>query len=778
MKAWFSGVVMALAPLVYLLVGALAVGEPFSWAFATRQAIFYGVLVGVFWAVRRLKSGLWVSLGLGLLAGVGYSLTTDTLAAWGLVLAWFVFLFFLARGAKWGTVGFLAFAAGFVPVAVGQVESHFSEEEFFGALQGVMLAGFWLLTWLMGRRFRPQGEGARTGSVSARWVGGVFVGVMLVMGWVVHAYQHSFYPPHAPTFPGLTEANPFMCGSVPGSAETYDGEAVFRQYLAQIEALPVKGTPEWGMLALGTRTPAWADAFRTGLLDEAWRGTFTGPANSVKSVQLDAAIRAYYFARVREAFPALFSPADETEIRAWFAAINHRALTVEWVDWMYALAFSKWPEGLYENQENGTGLLAILEKEGLAAPELEKENLAYLNKNLRGWQTRFHNTDDAYLYQAIWFFDAYFQALYQAPETSLKQQQAFEWLLLQALPDGSALTYNHPLALNPAGVAYLGATLTGDPPLLWLAGRSVEGLVTGSGAAYPVTGVDAPLAFTGTSPTQGSCLLYSDSGLPNQFGPLAPDKIVFREGWERDSMYLLLNLRFTGWHRYKGTNTISLVYQDTPLAADMLEGKLVSWLPLGRQHFRDKRIPRENLNGFVIGRTGMSAALYGISGLGGPWAQDPPYYATVARFEPGADEEVSVTKMENWRGWTQTREVHFSHAGPVVVVDQAEGPQGVPAGVVWHMLGTQTEATRFALPGGGEFVMLPMSEGQVFAEEEARAEETGVQVWFMPTAANGSLQVAGVFLPSEWAGASVRFEAGGVTIEAGGMVMRVRVGEN
>jgi hypothetical protein len=31
---------------------------------------------------------------------------------------------------------------------------------------------------------------------------------------------------------------------------------------------------------------------------------------------------------------------------------------------------SQWPEGPYENQENGAGLLALLEAEGLADPAL------------------------------------------------------------------------------------------------------------------------------------------------------------------------------------------------------------------------------------------------------------------------------------------------------------------------------------------------------------------------------------------------------------------------
>ena len=72
-------------------------------------------------------------------------------------------------------------------------------------------------------------------------------------------------------------------------------------------------------------------------------------------------------------------------------------------------------------------------------------------------------------------------------------------------------------------------------------------------------GAERPLDLAGESPHVGSCLLYGDSGLPTQVGPLAPDKIVFRDGWTPGAAYLLLNLRFSGWHRYKATNTITLL---------------------------------------------------------------------------------------------------------------------------------------------------------------------------------------------------------------------------
>ena len=141
-----------------------------------------------------------------------------------------------------------------------------------------------------------------------------------------------------------------------------------------------------------------------------------------------------------------------------FAAINRRALTPEWVDWAYALAFSKWPDGPYENQENGAGLLAVLEAAGLGDPVLSARNRAYLDSDPRGWAARFHNTDDAYFYQSHWLNNAVFQALYASGRVSeYYRRQSFELLLQQALPDGAPLAYNlsgRPWAI---GAYYLGA---------------------------------------------------------------------------------------------------------------------------------------------------------------------------------------------------------------------------------------------------------------------------------------------------------------------------------
>ena len=259
---------------------------------------------------------------------------------------------------------------------------------------------------------------------------------------------------------------------------------------------------------------------------------------------------------------------------------------------MYSLALGRWPKGPYENQESGAGLLAVLTSTGLADPDLVSDNRSYLEQNPRGWLARFRNTDDAILYQPEWLVNALFQASYTGGPVERNRILAFQWLLLQALPDGRMPQYNHPGDPSLAGVAYMAAAQLADPSYVWLAGRALDYAKAQGKDIYAQPGAEQPVALVGESPTQGSCLLYGDSGLPTQIGPLAPDKIVFRGGWSPGDPYLLLNLRFSGWHRYKATNSVTLVSLGTSVAGDLLNRGPFDWLPKGRSQFRDKRIPR------------------------------------------------------------------------------------------------------------------------------------------------------------------------------------------
>jgi hypothetical protein len=163
--------------------------------------------------------------------------------------------------------------------------------------------------------------------------------------------------------------------------------------------------------------------------------------------------------------------------------------------------------------------------------------------------------------------------------------------------------------------------------------------------------------------------------------------------------------------------------------------------------FRDKRVPRENLNGLVVARDGLSAVLYTLTGIGGPWAQDPPYYAYVENFATGSVMDTSTTVIEDWRGWTHRRTIYFYHDGPIVVVDDARGPDESPAAVFWHLPeGAQIQGTRVLLRAGenpAEMVIVPLTG-------EIRSNGVEVQVQ-----SSGHVSLITVFLTGQWVGAEV-----------------------
>ncbi len=722
------------------------------------------------------------SIGLILLTpglGIFYWLTENTLMAWlllagmyALALGWVA-----ALGSKiplWRRLLLeVAFtlATGLLPTLIVQIETRFSSEEYFVALESASLMIFWLALrgmFALSTRRNPTTLAISGQEIQRRWIIlGLTLGSLGFCLLTIRSYQSSFFPPTAPGFSGITAESPFICGETQVSQDTYQGRDIYRRLLDQVEHNPTKHAPEFGFLALGTGKQEWAELFRDSLLGEAQSGLFTEPVNSVKYGQYLASQRAYFYPLVRDTFPGLFTLSQEQIIQDWFAAINRRTFTVEWVDWLYALAFRYWPHGPYENQENGAGLLSLLESSDLAAPELSSKNQQYLADNNRGWLTNFSVTDDAAVYQPEWMENAWFQSIYTDEINTSNQQLSFDWLKLLALPDGSPLRYNHPGYVEYANSAYWGANLLNDPTLMWLAGRALDNLEQSQATLNGQVGAEQQLSITGTSPTIGSCLVYGNSGLPTQEGPLAPDKLVFRSGWDPDDIYLLLNLRFTGWHRSKATNSVVQLYQNKPLVVENYAGETFDWLPVGRSLFRDKRIPRENLNGLVIGKIGMAKVLYQLTGFGSPWAQDPPYYAEVTRFETSPEVDVSATLIDDWHGWQHQRPIYFYPEGIVAVFDNAQGTQDHPAALIWHLVGDATpEDNRIPLgvnPETGqspEVVLLPINGDQSKIQIETLDGDIPILRVQYSAPDGETLQTASFFLFEKWIGAEIKLKDG------------------
>lgn len=709
---------------------------------------------------------LFVTLAVGILAWVISQVYASTLAAWITLISLYLVLLqcglaFVRDRGFWGrlfTTISLAVIAGISAAGLGQIESRFSDDEFYSAIQALMMSVYWGFLFVLYQAAQQRWPSLKSIHASASPLKiGVFLAICCLSGSLalLNAYQSSFYPLNPPIYSGISLDSPFLCGTAPADAQVYDGEAVFQQLLDLIAANPEKSTPEFGMLALFAADPGWKQEFRTHLLEEMQADRFTTPSNSVKYSQYEAALRVYYYIQVKKHTPGLFTLSEDQAIRRWFTAINRRAWNVEWIDWLYALAYNQLPRGVFENQEIGAGLLSLMEVEGLGDPALSERNRAYLNAQPRGWQARFRNTDDTIDYQQEWIYNALFQSQLSGLAAHEATQRSFDSLWLQALPDGSPLQVNHPVPLVQTGIAYLGASLLQDARLLWISGRSVDYFSTVAGKQTAVPGVEAAIKLTGMSPLTGTCLLYGDSGIHTRSGPLAPDKIVFRDGWSVDSTYMLVNLRFTGWHRYKASGTITRVYQAGELAREQLQGESANWLPAGRSMFRDKRIPRQNLNGLLIERSGMGAVLYRLTGLGTRWAQDPPFYARVESFQNREDLDYADIRIENWHGWDHSRKIFFYHQGPIVIFDQAHGPSKRRAALSWQLSSSAIlSKDRILLRPGSdsaEFLLIPLEEQEPIPALFPTMQDFQVQY---QSPSGGSLATISVFLTREWIGAS------------------------
>ena len=750
---------LAAAAGVALLEVARAInGEAFSAPGLLGRIAFVGVVL----VAARLPRPLVVAAGMT--AAVVAAFTASDVVALAAVAALWGATLAAAIGSAPGRRArsvvkalSLAAAAGALPMIAVEIESEFAHEELFVAAQAILLA----LSWMCLR----AAIGASRRGPERPWPRALGLGTSIagvaVLGVAVLRYQASFSDPNPPGFPGVSRETPFLCGRVASDPETFEGREVFERLLARVAADPRRGVPEEGMLALASGDRARAAAFRSRLLDEVARELYSRRGET-KYWQFEASLRAYYYPRVRDVFPGLFSRDEERRVTAWFAAINRRALSPGLDDAIYALAFRKAPEGPYENQENGAGLLALLEAGGLAAPDRSAENRAYLDRAPRGWEARFRNNDDSYGYQPEWIDNAYYRSLRsgRVAADAARRSLSFRWLLLQAEPGGRPPDYNAAVPPMLPGAAYLGAILTRDPALLWLAGRSVRAFERLDLALPAQPGVERPIDAKGVSPTAGSCLLYADSGLPNRPGPLAPDKIVLRDGWLAESHYALWNLRFSGWHRYRATNAIVRVVAGGETLAEERGGEPNAYLPLERRLFRDKRIPRENLNGLLVEPTGFAGALARLCGFGGDWAQDPPHFARVESFETGDGGDARAAAVTTWRGWTHRRRAALFSGGPIVVLDEADGPPGRRSALAWHLRG-EPAGDRYHLGdrGGAELVLLSI-EGRAVVEI-ASAPPRRLDLLYRPAAAEGRLRAASVFLTGSWKGASVRIRGAG-----------------
>ena len=671
----------------------------------------------------------------------------------------------------------LSLFAGFVPVIINQMLIRFSDEEFYTAVMMAAFSILWLLLYFVYicsiedieiSPFLKTTKSISLKKYSLLW--GLWGLVLILFFTSIKSYQSSFFPKNvAPLYPEITAETPFICGTTntKKSEKGSDGTAIQSTFAAQLASKENLATNDYAFLAIYEQNEAYAQSYKEKLLLDAENKSYTEPAKSVKYDQYLASQTIYFFEEIKKNFPELF---DETEIdfiENWICMVNERALTIELVDIFYGLAFSQKPVGAYRNQDIGAGLYAQLVNTNLTPEIYDEKNLSFLNTSVFGWDQGFRVLDDSINYQPVWITNAYLYSLDTEFGHQKNQALSFEWLLNQALPDGNLMGYNFPFKTTLAPISLLGANLLNDGHFLWLVEQSMQ-TESSPDYLYAQPGSETPLneILFAETPSIGSCLLYGNSGLPGNEGPLAPDKIVFRNGWEDDDLYILLNLRFTGWHRYKASNAISLVYAGQELVTEQYTQNPIPWLPVGRAMVRDKRIPIEQLNTLLIPRVGLDAVLNTIIDWFGPYAQDPPFYSEVELFETSREVDHAKIIIKDWHGWQFERSIFFYHDGPVFILDKANSKKDKKAAVNLHLAGGYNLNKNRAINPDTDvdFLFINQGNGKLIASKEEDKHLIQYQ-----SQESGNLSLLTIILPDEWEnGEFLSYENGVVTLNLEG----------
>jgi len=510
-----------------------------------------------------------------------------------------------------------------------------------------------------------------------------------------------------PQIAGACEDNPFIYCNISDNIIDYDNSNLDKcnattDIVNFLAAKNNKTIDILGSLYLLSKNDASGNSFKESLLRDANNDKYIGTEgadSSFKFWQFDAMIRGYYYLEALKKNPHLFNASENKILLEWFRRINDEAFKVSWVDLVYGLEMKKIPDGPYANQEIGIGLLSVLSEimkdEYL---DIYTKDMDYINATARGWKYNFRNPDDGIVYhQSTWIKNAYVMARYGQQEGLIgnNSRRSFEWILLQWPPNGMSPAYNMPFDYTPYDVMFLGSQIFNDGRYLWLANKMLNDEMLNYNRTADSVLMTGSLndSLVPIKPTVGSCYIEGTTGLAQSPGLLRPDKIVLRNGWNYDSLYALLNLRFSGWHSYKATNSLVTVMYGKPFIVEGLSYKLFSWLPRGKAVLRDKKIDRYDLNTLQIKKTGFQEAIYEITGFDSPWFQDTPRFADVVLINTTPIADYSMTKVSDWHGWDHYRTMILvkDEGEPfLIVADCARSLSPGETRITWHLKGNAT----------------------------------------------------------------------------------------
>jgi hypothetical protein len=378
----------------------------------------------------------------------------------------------------------------------------------------------------------------------------------------------------------------------------------------------------------------------------------------------------------------------------------------------------------YDNQEIGVGcniLLSQLLKE--KDPELAQKLVELCDSRVIGWEIKNGNPDDTQFYTPIWVNTLYFYCIYRPKLDWLRSENCrhtFEAFLHQMPGNGLGSVYNWMFTYSYPALMALGAHIFKDGRYKWMANRLLTERLEERNLRHEYLVSKISLndverlpeeernvvkteierlgcydhVWEGLSdnlfhlwlywddelipvmPSEGSMILEKSAGQgrwPYDPQPSLSEKIVFRQGWQDDDMFALLNIwggqntpyNETVSHRYPGSNEIITLVYGEPF---VIQNTNVLT--------RDVNIKREELNAFNIK-------------VNGKWINslEKTYNARVHCFERLYMADFSKTTLYEYFGWLNERACMMVRDGYFVVFDYCSGPEKAEVGIRWHLQG-------------------------------------------------------------------------------------------
>ncbi|MDY6986974.1 MAG: hypothetical protein SWQ30_02860 [Thermodesulfobacteriota bacterium] len=442
----------------------------------------------------------------------------------------------------------------------------------------------------------------------------------------------------------------------------YDHRRLSKQDLIDFLLTQEGGIGRAGSLFCLTQDHAWGSTFKKQLIREAKRGEFLTAGGSVKFWQFKVTERAYFYDRIKTIDDAIFSKQDCEIIEGWFEKINHYAYKITLADVAYAALFKQKPIGLYYNQDIGFAMLAVLSKILVARDKvLVEKNQRVLNEHAAGWVNNFRNTDDGIVYHHdVWVRNAYLLYKYAKYGTVVNAKLSIDWIKHQSpYQTGVHPAYNnHSVNTAPAlGPLLIGIALTNDPTYRYLADNYLKYMIENNCYSTSYIGYDLWRDdVSSKQPEHESVFIKGTTGTDRQVKALRADKLALRKIVDNKELFILINLRSAGWHRYNGAGSVIFAqHGDAVILRDHYEQRKHEWLPKAKRVHSDKKITGRELNIVKKESSGIKRLFFHLYsfdpnlkyGNFGPFISDLIIDQHEARVQLDTDSHLSIEIEDN-----------------------------------------------------------------------------------------------------------------------------------